>query len=194
MATVHSTRKPSTMSKERHGQRILTTDANLKANSFRTISALSGRFCSAFLAASKPSTPGFDSATPDNFNNFRARFDRHNSTPISVSLPDPAVSLPPPLQEHRVRKLFKQQSNRKAAGPNYPHIEILIPLPKKPKLKALNDFRPVVLTSVMMKMLARLVLMHLKSVTNSSMDPLQFAYRETRCTDGVIALALHFVM
>ena len=40
------------------------------------------------------------------------------STPISVSLLDPAVSLSPPfnVQEHEVRKLFKQQSSRKAAG------------------------------------------------------------------------------
>ena len=40
------------------------------------------------------------------------------STPISVSLPDPAVPLFPPfnVQEHEVRKLFKTQSSRKAAG------------------------------------------------------------------------------
>ena len=42
------------------------------------------------------------------------------STPISVSLPDPAVPLSPPfnVQEHEVRNLFKQQSSRKAAGPD----------------------------------------------------------------------------
>ena len=68
----------------------------------------------------KHSIPGFESATPDNFNHFYARFDRQNLTPTSVSLPDPAVSLPPPFtfQEHEVRKLLKQQSSRKAAGPD----------------------------------------------------------------------------
>ena len=61
-------------------------------------------------------------------------------------------------------------------------------------MKALNDFRPVALTSVVMKVFERLVLTYLKSVTNSSVDPLQFAYREHRCTDDAAALALHFVM
>ena len=68
----------------------------------------------------KHSTRGSDSATPDNFNNVYARFDRQNVTPISVSLHDSAVPLPPPftIQEHELRKLFKQQSSRKAVGPD----------------------------------------------------------------------------
>ena len=44
----------------------------------------------------------------------------------------------------------------------------IIPVPKKPKVKGLNDFRPVPLTLVAMKVLDRLVLTYLKSVTNSS--------------------------
>ena len=43
-------------------------------------------------------------------------------------------------------------------------------------------------------MLERLLLRYLKLVTNSSMDSLQFAYRENKCTDDAVALALHFVM
>ena len=61
-------------------------------------------------------------------------------------------------------------------------------------MKALIEFRPVALSPVVMKVLERLVLAYLKSVTNSSMDPLQFAYRENRCTDNAVALTLHFVM
>ena len=60
-------------------------------------------------------------------------------------------------------------------------------------MKALNDCRLVALTSVLMKVLERLVLTYLKYVTNSRMDTLQFAYRENRCTDDDVALALHFV-
>ena len=178
----------------------------------------------------KHSIPGFDSATPDNFNNIYARFDRQNFTPISVSLPDPAVPLPPPftVQEHEVRKLFKQQRKQlEAAGFDNVSISTLnycaneltpvftdlfndflnlhivpvcfkaattIPVLKKPKVKALNDLRRVALTLVVMKVLERLVLTYLKSVTNSSMDPLQFASRENRCTDEAVALAPHFVM
>jgi len=70
----------------------------------------------------------------------------------------------------------------------------IIPVPKKPKTTALNEFRPVALTSVVMKVFERLVLRYLKSVINSSMDSLQFAYRENRCTDDAVALAWHFVM
>ena len=53
---------------------------------------------------------------------------------------------------------------------------------------------PVALTSVVVNVLDRLVLTYMKSVTNSSMDPLQFAYMENRCTDDAVALALNFVM
>ena len=70
----------------------------------------------------------------------------------------------------------------------------IIPVPKNPKVKALNDIRPVALTSVVMKVLEQLVLTYLKYVTNTSKDPLQFDYRENRSTDNAVALALHFVM
>ena len=36
--------------------------------------------------------------------------------------------------------------------------------------------------------------MHLKYVTNSNTDPLQFTYMDNRYTDDAGALALHFVM
>ncbi|XP_039647986.1 uncharacterized protein LOC120553530 [Perca fluviatilis] len=44
----------------------------------------------------------------------------------------------------------------------------IIPVPKKPRTTGLNDFRPVALTSVVMKFFERLVLSHLKDIT----DPL----------------------
>ena len=61
-------------------------------------------------------------------------------------------------------------------------------------MKALNDFRTVALTSVVMKVLERLVFTYLKSVTNSSINQLQFAHRENRCIDDHDALVLHFVV
>ena len=51
------------------------------------------------------------------------------------------------------------------------------------------------LTSVVVKVLERLtVLTHLKYVTNSNTDPLQFTYMDNRYTDDAGALALHFFM
>ncbi|KAL0199735.1 hypothetical protein M9458_002922, partial [Cirrhinus mrigala] len=53
----------------------------------------------------------------------------------------------------------------------------IIPVPKKPKITGLNDYRPVALTSVIMKSLEKLVLAYLKDITEPLLDPLQFAYR-----------------
>jgi len=44
-------------------------------------------------------------------------------------------------------------------------------LKKTTKVKALNDFSPMAVMSVVMKMLQRLVLTYLKYVTNFSIDP-----------------------
>ncbi|KAL0165593.1 hypothetical protein M9458_037437, partial [Cirrhinus mrigala] len=61
----------------------------------------------------------------------------------------------------------------------------IIPVPKKPKTTGLNDYRPVALTSVVMKSFERLVLAYLKDITGPLLDPLQFAYRANRdlCKD-----------
>ncbi len=42
----------------------------------------------------------------------------------------------------------------------------IIPVPKKPKITGLNDYRPVALTSVVMKSFERLVLAYLKDTTS----------------------------
>ncbi|XP_010787373.1 homeobox protein OTX1 B-like [Notothenia coriiceps] len=59
----------------------------------------------------------------------------------------------------------------------------IIPVPKKTRITGLNDYRPVALTSVVMKSFERLVLSHLKSITDPLLDPLQFAYRANRSVD-----------
>ncbi|XP_061639064.1 uncharacterized protein LOC133482679 [Phyllopteryx taeniolatus] len=55
----------------------------------------------------------------------------------------------------------------------------IIPVPKKPAISGLNDYRPVALTSVVD---------HLKSVTGPLLDPLQFAYQ-----DDAVNMGLHFI-
>ena len=62
--------------------------------------------------------------------------------------------------------LFNASLNLHIA-PVYFKAASIIPVHKKPKATALNDFRPVALTSVVMKVFERLVLRYLKSVTNS---------------------------
>ena len=56
----------------------------------------------------------------------------------------------------------------------------IIPVPKKSRVSSLNDYRPVALTSLVMKVLERLVLKHLQSATSSRLDPFQFAYQAPR--------------
>ena len=53
----------------------------------------------------------------------------------------------------------------------------LIPVPKKGRPAALDDYRPVTLTSYILKVLERLVLAHLRPPVCPSHDPLQFAYQ-----------------
>ena len=56
----------------------------------------------------------------------------------------------------------------------------IIPVPKKPHAKIMNDFRPVALTSVLCKSLERIVCNQLTSSVAGRMDPLQFAYKAKR--------------
>ncbi|KAK3569832.1 hypothetical protein QTP86_005862 [Hemibagrus guttatus] len=70
----------------------------------------------------------------------------------------------------------------------------IIPIPKKPKITGLNDYRPVALTSVVMKSFERLVLAYLKNITGPLLDPLQFAYRANRSVDDAVNMGLHFIL
>ena len=84
------------------------------------------------------------------------------------------------LQECHVPKCFKDS--------------IIVPIPKKTKVTSLNDYRPVALTSVAMKVFERLILLHLKACTDPKLDPNQFAYRANRSTDDAVALGLHHIL
>ncbi|KAL0153467.1 hypothetical protein M9458_051234, partial [Cirrhinus mrigala] len=70
----------------------------------------------------------------------------------------------------------------------------IIPVPKNPKITGLNDYRPVVLTSVIMKSLEKLVLAYLKDITGPLLEPLQFAYRANRSVDDAVNMGLHFIL
>ena len=70
----------------------------------------------------------------------------------------------------------------------------IVPIPKKNKVLSLNDYRPVALTSVIMKVFERLVLKFLKAGTLDKLDPMQFAYRANRSVDDAVSLGLHNVL
>ncbi len=70
----------------------------------------------------------------------------------------------------------------------------IIPIPKKPKITGPNDYRPVALTSVVMRSFEKLVLAYLKDITAPLLDPLQFAYRANRSVDDAVNMGLHYIL
>ncbi len=62
---------------------------------------------------------------------------------------------------------------------------------KNSKPSCLNDYRPVALTSTVMKVFERLLKNHICSSIPATLDPLQFAYRPNRSTDDAISQVLH---
>ena len=70
----------------------------------------------------------------------------------------------------------------------------IIPVPKKTSITGLNDYRPVALTSVVMKSFERLVLSHLKDIIGPLLDPLQFAYRANRSADDAVNMGLQYIL
>ena len=84
------------------------------------------------------------------------------------------------LKNHYIPKIWK--------------LSEVIPVPKKPNFSAMNDLRPVALTSIIMKCFERLVLSCLKTSIKSSLDPLQFAYREKRNVEDAVILFVDNVL
>ncbi len=70
-------------------------------------------------------------------------------------------------------------------------ISVIIPVPKNSKPCCLNDYRPVALTSTVMKVFERLLKNLICSAVPATLDPLQFAYRPNRSTDDAISQVLH---
>ncbi len=68
---------------------------------------------------------------------------------------------------------------------------VIIPVPKNSKPSCLNDYRPVALTSIFMKVFERLLKNHICSSIPVTLDPFQFAYCPNRSTDDAISQVLH---
>ncbi|KAF7668512.1 hypothetical protein LDENG_00007020 [Lucifuga dentata] len=70
---------------------------------------------------------------------------------------------------------------------------IITPVPKVSCPSTNNDFRPIALTSVVIKCFERVIGNMLKSEVASNMDPLQFAYRQGWSTDDAIISVTHLI-
>ena len=70
----------------------------------------------------------------------------------------------------------------------------VVPVPKKNSVSSLNDYRPVALTSAIMKCFEKLVLQYLQSFLPPEFDPFQFAYRAKRGIDDAISINIHEIL
>ena len=107
-------------------------------------------------------------------------------------------SVPPSTLKHcadQLSPVFTEIFNTSLETCHVPacfRVSTIIRVPKKPWTAGLNDYRPVAVTSMVMKSFERLVLSRLKSFTNPLLDPLQIAYRANRSKDDAVNMALHY--
>ena len=83
------------------------------------------------------------------------------------------------------------QSHSQSLVPTFFKMATIVPVPKKAKVPELSDYRPVSLTSVIMKCFERLVKDHITSTLPDTLDPIQFAYRPKRSSVDAITITLH---
>ena len=68
---------------------------------------------------------------------------------------------------------------------------VIVPVPTSNVISSLNDYRPVAITSIFMKIFEKLILPFLKSILPVDLDPYQFAYKNNRSTEDAVTLLLH---
>ena len=68
---------------------------------------------------------------------------------------------------------------------------VVCPVPKKCKPASLNDYRPVALTSIIMKCFERIILKRITAQIQPYLDSNQFAYKPNRSTDDATLTLLH---
>ena len=71
---------------------------------------------------------------------------------------------------------------------------VIIPVPKRTPVSTMNDYRPVALTSIVMKSFEKLVMKFIKSFIPDGFDPYQFAYKSKHSVDDAVSLALEFLI
>ena len=87
-----------------------------------------------------------------------------------------------------------QRSVDSHSVPSMWKMATIIPLPKKAVPRENNDYRPVALTSIVVKCLEKLMVWKLKSNLHGQFDPYQFAYRDNRGTDEAILTITHSIL
>ena len=84
------------------------------------------------------------------------------------------------LSQQRVPKILKNST--------------IVPVAKISRPKVLNDFRPIALTSLVMKCFEKLMKKVLLIKTENLLDPQQFAYRARRGVEDATATLLNLIL
>lgn len=66
-----------------------------------------------------------------------------------------------------------------------------LPVPKRPNMKWLNDYRPVAFTPTAMKCFKKLMLSHIRSLVPADLDNYRFVYWANHSVEDAITTALH---
>lgn len=77
--------------------------------------------------------------------------------------------------------------------PNLWKRSIIVPAAKSKHPRSLNDFRPIALTSLVMKSFEKLIKAELLKCTEHLIDPLQFAYRTKRGVQDATITLLNYI-
>lgn len=71
---------------------------------------------------------------------------------------------------------------------------VIIPVPKKSCPLENNDYRPIALTSHVVKAMERIILGKVRSQVEAQLDPYQFAYLSNRSTNDAISTVTHLIL
>ena len=165
-----------------------------------------------------------DVTLPDQLNNFYARFDHNNKTkpeprpahepPFVISEhevrrsfsglkvnkaagPDNITPRLLRLCSSQLAPVFTDIFNTSLSLSIVPTCykrATIVPVPKKNSISCLNDYRPVALTSVIMKCFEKLMLSFINNFLPKDFDNFQFAYRANRSIEDAININLHEVL
>lgn len=117
-----------------------------------------------------------EAALPNTFNSFFSHFQRPDSVSHAHQLMESArqnIFLP-------LSAVYWQLQTTHYVEEIYP----VIPLPKSKNPTGLNDFRPITLTSLVMKSFERILKDEITFMVQGKLDPSQFAYQEGKGIDN----------
>lgn len=84
------------------------------------------------------------------------------------------------VDQHTVPKIWKKS--------------VIVPVPKKTCPNDNNDYRPIALTSNVVKVMEKIITEKLRSEVEQQLDPYQFAYSKNRSTSDAISTVVHLVL